>query len=90
MNEGEYLELADQFKDIINNKDSQIKKQYEENKELKKIIMMAYSFVRILDELVAEDFNQPNILCSILEVLRGFLSSAVDRFIFNENPNNNE
>ena len=90
MNEGEYLELADQFKDIINNKDSQIKKHYEEIKELKKIIMMAYSFVRILDELVAEDFNQPNILCSILEVLRGFLSSAVDRFIFNENPNNNE
>lgn len=90
MNEGEYLELADQFKEIMNNKEQEIKKHYEEIKELKKIIMMAYSFVRILDELVAEDFNQPNILCSILEVLRGFLSSAVDRFIFNENPNNNE
>ena len=84
MNEGEYLELADQFKDIMNNKEDQLKKQYEEIKELKKIIMMAYSFVRILDELVADDYNQPNILCSVLEVLRGFLSSAVDRFIFNE------
>ena len=90
MNEGEYLELADQFKEIMNNKEEQLKKQYEEIKELKKLLMMAYSFVRILDELIADDFNQPNILCSILEVLRGFLSSAVDRFIFNENPNNNE
>ena len=89
MNEGEYLELADQFKNIIDRKDDEIKKQYEETKEIKKIIMMAYSFVRILDELVADDFNQPNILCSLLEVLRGFLSSAVDRFIFNE-LNNNE
>jgi len=87
MNEGEYLELADQFKEIMNNKEEQIKKHYEEIKELKKIIMMAYSFVRILDELVADDFNQPNILVSVLEILRGFLSSAVDRFIFNENPN---
>ena len=77
MNEGEYLELADQFKEIMNNKDNEIKKQYEEIKELKKI----------LDELVADDFNQPNILVSVLEILRGFLSSAVDRFIFNENPN---
>ena len=87
MNEGEYLELADQFKEIMNNKDNEIKKHYEEKKELKKILMMAYSFVRILDELIADDFSQPNILCSILEVLRGFLSSAIDKFIFNEDPN---
>ena len=87
MNSKEYLELADQFKDIIDRKDEEIKEHYEKTKELKKIIMMAYSFVRILDELIADDFNQPNILCSLLEVLRGFLSSAVDRFIFNEDPN---
>ncbi len=88
MNEGTYLELADQFKDLMDKKDEELNRHYEKTKELKKIIMMAYSFVRILDELVADDFNQPNILCSILEVLRGFLSSAVDRFIFNENNNN--
>ena len=87
MNEGEYLELADQFKEIMNNKDKEIKKHYEEIKELKKILMMAYSFVRILDELIADDFSQPNILVNVLEILRGFLSSAIDKFIFNEDPN---
>lgn len=87
MNEGEYLELADQFKNLIDKKDEELKSHYEEIKELKKLLMMAYSFVRILDELVAHNFNQPNIMVNLLETLRSFLSSAIDKHIFNEDTN---
>ena len=80
MLEVEYLELASHFKEEIDKKDSILKDQKEKIEELKKILMVAYGFVRVIDHYSSEDEIATE--CKdVLEMLRGYLSSMLDEYI---------
>lgn len=79
MLEGEYLELVNQLKEQFNEKDKEVQQIKEENAELKKCIISAYGFIRIIDMVSAHaelDYEIKN----MIEIIRTFLSDSYDNF----------
>ena len=80
--EQEYLELARDFKikydemtTKINNKDNQLL-------QIKKEMISCYGYVRILDNLYAQQDEHEPTIHIMLEVLREFLSQFTEDLIF--------
>jgi hypothetical protein len=82
MNEGEYLEMANHFKEEIEKKDQEMKKLKDVNIELKKILFVSYGFIRVIDYFSEEDEDFQQELKDLIDMLRGYLSSMLDDFIF--------
>ena len=84
--ENEYLELANHCKQLVQDKDKELKKMKEQNIELKKLLMVSYAMSRIIDFYSQDE----EIVNDLIEVTRGFMSHELDSLIFNiENINLN-
>ena len=71
LNDQALLEMADQLKITL------------ENLELKKHLISAYGFIRVLDMMATNSYDiQPEILI-LIETLRAYLSDYMDDNIFN-------
>jgi len=79
--EQEYLEMAAHCKELVEQKDKELKKFKDENEELKKILMVSYGFARVIDYYSDEE-ELAHECKDMLEMLRGYLSSQLDEIIF--------
>ncbi len=85
MNENEYIEMSNHLKKIYDEMDSRNKKLTADKIELQKILMSAYGFSRVIDNLTNDIMDIPADLVLLIEHLRGFLSDELDRYVFNIN-----
>jgi hypothetical protein len=85
MNSQEYNEMAIHFKELMDKKEFHIDILKKENLDLKKIIIMAYTYARQIDEyssiFIGEESN--NELSQHAEAFRGLMSDCLDKYIFN-------
>lgn len=72
----EYLELADHCKKLVEMAQLEVGRLRRENKELKKMIMTSYGFIRVLDEQF--DIHLPAEATYVLESIRSYLSDFVE------------
>lgn len=82
MLEQEYLELVNQLKDQFEEKEKIMDRLKEQNEELKKIIISAYGFVRIMDYF-ASDTEMDFEIKGMIDILRGYLSNEYDEIFSN-------
>jgi hypothetical protein len=75
MNSGEYVEMAKQLKDKFDENEKLVKKIQENNVDLKKKIMVAYSLIRIIDSGEFIDIEDAKVF---IEMLRAHLSKMVE------------
>ena len=82
--EGEYLEMVNQLKlkyDMITSKLDKIESM---ELNMKKDLITAYGVVRMLDHLISTShIPYDHEVITIVECLRGLLSTVMDRHIFN-------
>jgi len=87
MTEQEYLELSNQFKEIMDEKDSRLQMALRNELDLKKVIITAYGMLRVLDHTTDDvDIMMEHRLESckdMIENFRGYLSDMMDEYIFN-------
>jgi hypothetical protein len=77
--EQEYLDMADHCKKLVEQKNNQMEKLTDQIDELKKILMVSYGFVRVIDY-----YNEDQLATEckdVLEMLRGYLSSMLEEYI---------
>ena len=79
MLEGEYLELVNQLKEQFDIKEKEVTKMQDEIAELKKCIISAYGFIRIID-MVSEHAELDYEVKNMIEILRTFLSDSYVNF----------
>jgi len=77
MLEGEYLELVEDLKKKFDEKDKEVEDYKEEVEELKKAMISAYGFVRILD-YVSDDVECGSEVKGLIHILRSYLSDQRD------------
>ena len=75
MLENEYLELAEQLQNKFNQNERLVNRITQNNIDLKKKIMVAYSLIRIIDSGEFIDVNDTKVF---IEMLRGHLSKMVE------------
>ncbi len=80
MIENDLLEMAEDCKQRIEEKNQELEKLKIENHELKKEIMTCYGFVRILDNLL-EDCIIEREVKNISDILRTHLSNLFDKIL---------
>ena len=84
MLEGEYLDMVNQLKskyDTITNKLERIEAM---ELNMKKDLISCYGVVRVLDHLISTSMvGYDNEVMTIVECLRGLLSTVMDTHIFN-------
>lgn len=80
--ENEYLEMSKHFKEILDKKDNEIEEYKKDIKELKKSLMLSYSYAKILDDFITEEY--PPYVRMLTEINRGYLSCSLDKYIFKE------
>jgi len=84
MLEGEYLLLADQLKQKYDDITAKLDRIELLELDMKKDLITAYGVVRMLDHLISNSHvPYDNEVITIVEVLRGLMSNAMDRHIFN-------
>ncbi len=82
MNEGEYLELCNQFKELNDKRDNENKKIKEREMLLKKEIISIYGLVRVISDLI--DPSEIDVEINMLiDLVRGRLSEMVENHILN-------
>jgi len=81
--EKEYLEMAEHCKKLIEKKDKEMDKIKDENEELKKLLMVSYGFIRVVD-YYSDDDEVPGECRGLIELLRGYLSTSIDEHILNK------
>tara|TARA_R110000803_G_scaffold39715_2_gene85645 strand:+ start:1541 stop:1819 length:279 start_codon:yes stop_codon:yes gene_type:complete len=81
MLEGEYLELVDQLQKKYNDNEIKFGSLKLENKMLKKEVITAYCVIRLIDNLSQNEFEISDELKSMIEILRGHLSTTYDDVI---------
>tara|TARA_R110002012_G_scaffold277713_4_gene465230 strand:+ start:1700 stop:1981 length:282 start_codon:yes stop_codon:yes gene_type:complete len=83
LNDQALLEMADQLKKTYDEITFKLDKITLENLELKKHLISAYGFIRVLDMMATNSYDiQPEILI-LIETLRAYLSDYMDDNIFN-------
>lgn len=82
MNEGEYLEMANHFKEEMEKKEQELKKLKDINIELKKILFVSYGFIRVIDYFSQDEEEFLQELKDLVDMLRGYLSAMLDDFVF--------
>ena len=86
MTEQEYLEMSNQFKEIMDEKDSKLQLALRNELDLKKVIMTSYGMLRVLDHMTDDvEIMLEHRLESckdMIENFRGYLSDMLDQFIF--------
>ncbi len=83
LNDEALIEMADQLKKTYDEITFKIEKIQLENLELKKNLISAYGFCRVLDMIASDSYElQPEILI-LIETLRAYLSTTMDNTIFN-------
>lgn len=93
-NEAFLLELADDFKDQIKNKDKKYYKLAEKHNQLFKHLIMVYSICRNLDEALSKIEFPPN--CGLqfmkhnIEQARAECSTALDNYLPSEGESGDE
>ena len=80
MLENEFLEMAQDCKDRIKDKNKELDLLKIENHELKKDIMTAYGLVRVLDNLLEECVLDREVK-NLSDILRTFLSNTFDKIL---------
>ena len=83
LNDEALIEMADQLKKTYDEITFKLEKIQLENLELKKNLISAYGFCRVLDMIASDSYElQPEILI-LIETLRAYLSTTMDNTIFN-------
>ncbi len=83
LNDQALIEMADQLKKTYDEITFKLEKLQLENIELKKHLVSAYGFCRVLDMISTDSYDiQPEILI-LIETLRAYLSTIMDNTIFN-------
>jgi len=82
MNEGQYLELVNQLQEKFKSNEKMTNKVLEQSVRLKKHIMVAYSLSKIIDDATFITFDDYKVF---IEILRGYLSSALDEEVLGLN-----
>ena len=77
LTENEYLEMAKQFKELIENKDYEMKKLKEELETTSKNFISLYGIIRMMDYLISCGEIEAE-LGFLIEVARSFASSVLD------------
>jgi len=77
----EEYDMCEHFKNVYEKMSKKVKSQEKEIHDYKKILMMSYSFIRLIDEAPSE-------LCQehLIEIVRGFMSGLIDEIIFKVDP----
>ena len=82
MLEGEYLDLVKQLKDKYDEIEGKLESIERKDKELRKDFISAYGITRLLDHLIdINPIGYDNEIVVLVELLRGFLSDAIDKHI---------
>jgi len=82
--EGEYLEMVNQLKCKYDDITAKLDRIELLEIDMKKDLITAYGVVRMLDHLISSShIPYDNEVMTIVEVLRGLMSHAMDRHIFN-------
>ena len=82
MLEGEYLDLVKQLKDKYDEIEAKLESIERKDKELRKDFISAYGIARLLDHLIdINPIGYDNEIVVLVELLRGFLSDAIDKHI---------
>ena len=86
-NSKELYDMSEHFKQVLDSKDDEMKSLKRQNIQLKKIIMMAYTGLRIIDEImntgmIALPDDLMNIT-NIAEIYRSQFSELVDEHVLN-------
>lgn len=77
MSDGQYLEMANQFKELIDEKEYEMKKVKEELENVSKNFISLYGIIRMMDYLIScGEIEQE--LGVLIEVARSFASSVLD------------
>lgn len=83
LNDEALIEMADQLKKTYDEITFKLEKLQLQNIELKKQLISAYGFCRVLDMISSDSYDiQPEILV-LIETLRAYLSEVMDKTIFN-------
>jgi len=85
--ENEYLEMANHFKELLDDKDKCLKLLVLVNHEIKKEVLTAYGIIRLLDREISVIDNMPCNIKHLVADLRSHLSSFYDNLF--PLPNNN-
>ena len=81
--EGQYLELANDAQERFNAMSLRIKHKDNELLEIKKELISAYGYIRILDSVYQSQDDQEPTITIMIEVLREFLSQFTEDNILN-------
>lgn len=77
MTEQQYLELADQFKEQMEEKNYEIKSLKREIEEVSKNFISLYGMLRVMDYLISNGEVEME-LAVLIEVARGFASTVLE------------
>ena len=77
MTEQKYLELADNFKEQIDEKDYELQKIKKDHEQLSKNFISLYGMLRMMDFLISNGEIEME-LAVLIEVARGFASDCID------------
>mgnify|MGYP003124491849 CR=1 FL=1 len=77
MSDGQYLEMANQFKELIDEKEYEMKKVKEELENVSKNFISLYGIIRMMDYLISCGEIEAE-LGVLIEVARSFASSVLD------------
>ncbi len=81
--ENDYLELGDCFKEIVSVKDKKFRDLKEEHIKVFKLLMMAYSILRISDNIMSgirniDELPPFSLIQQNIELVRGQISEYID------------
>ena len=77
MTEQKYLELADNFKEQMDEKDYELQKIKKDHEQLSKNFISLYGMLRMMDFLISNGEIEME-LAVLIEVARGFASDCID------------
>ena len=82
-NDGELYDMSKHFKEEHDKLTKEIKHKKKQIEEYKKIIMLNYSLIRLLDEFFSDcELDKVFHLQHLIDILRGKNSEFIDMFIF--------
>tara|TARA_S200002703_G_scaffold65493_1_gene56566 strand:- start:461 stop:712 length:252 start_codon:yes stop_codon:yes gene_type:complete len=83
MLEQEYLELSNQLKEEFDKKDAEMEELKRNTHQIRKTLISAYGFVRILD-IMSRGTEMDMEISMMIGMLRSYLSDEFDNFFSDE------